>query len=120
MYAIRSYYGNYVWGTITATSGNKVTFKATNSGVWKEADAIASSNHKYSWGFVMHKNLLDYPGEWFVENKKLFYLPEPGKSLSETRIEIQVRERVLVLNNTTGVTVQNSDQQDRQATKTLV
>ena len=32
-------------------------------------------------------------------------MPEPGKSLSETRLEIQVRERVLVLNNTTGVTV---------------
>ena len=84
MYAIRSYYAtlggtslpnvdltggifrgltgkmrNYVYGTITASSGNAVSFKAINSGVWKNDPAIPTTQHKFSWGFVMHKNLID-------------------------------------------------------------
>lgn len=96
---------NYVYGNITASSGNSVTFSAINNGVWKNAGAISNSQHKWSWGFVMHKNLIDLPGEWYIENDSLFFLPEEGMDMDSTRIEIQVRERVLVLNNTSGVKI---------------
>lgn len=62
---------NYVYGTVTSSSGNSVTFKAINKGTWKDNAAIKSTQHKFSWGFVMHKNLIDYPGEWYLDNKKL-------------------------------------------------
>ncbi|WP_053405818.1 T9SS type A sorting domain-containing protein [Persicobacter sp. CCB-QB2] len=96
---------NYVYGNITASSGNSVTFKAINKGVWQNEGAIKNTQHKFSWGFVMHKNLIDIPGEWFAEEGKLWYMPEADTDLENARIEIQVRERVLVLNNTTGVRI---------------
>jgi len=97
---------NYVYGTITASSGNTVSFKAINSGVWKNDPAISATQHKFSWGFVMHKNLIDYPGEWYIDNKKVYYLPRATEQMDNIRIEVQVRERVLVLNNTSGVTIE--------------
>ncbi|MGQ1785792.1 T9SS type A sorting domain-containing protein [Saccharicrinis sp. GN24d3] len=97
---------NYVYGTITGSYGNTVTFNAINNGVWKNEAAIASTYHKYSWGYVLHKNLIDTYGEWYAEGDKLYYKPWPNEPIEDTRIEIQVRERVLVLNNTSGVTIQ--------------
>ncbi|MDW7690624.1 T9SS type A sorting domain-containing protein [Flammeovirgaceae bacterium SG7u.111] len=96
---------HYVFGKISASSGNSVTFKGMNNSIWKEEAAIKNTQIKFSWGFVMHKNLIDVAGEWYAENEKLYYLPEEGKNIDSTRIEIQVRERVLVLNNTTGATI---------------
>ncbi|NME72363.1 right-handed parallel beta-helix repeat-containing protein [Flammeovirga aprica] len=93
---------NYVIGNITANEGNSVTFKAHNNGVWKDAGAIKNTQHKFSWGFVMHKNLVDSPGEWFKEGNTVFYFPQNGEAIHQTRIEVQVREKVLVLNNTSG------------------
>lgn len=97
---------NYVYGTVNSSSGNSVTFKAINNGVWKNDAAIKSTQHKFSWGFVMHKNLIDYPGEWFLDNNKLYYLPQANEQMGNTRIEIQIREKVLVLNNTSGITLE--------------
>jgi hypothetical protein len=54
---------------------------------------------------VMHKNLIDQPGEWFVESKKLYYMPAAGRNIQDMRVEMQVREKVLVLNGTSGVTL---------------
>ena len=96
---------NYVYGKITSLSGNTVSFKAINNGVWKNSAAISTNRHKFSWGFVLHKNLIDYPGEWFVDQNKLYYLPESETPMESTRFEIQVRERVLVTNNTSGLTL---------------
>ncbi|WP_372772395.1 right-handed parallel beta-helix repeat-containing protein [Mangrovibacterium sp.] len=95
----------YVFGTITANSGNSVSFTPLNNGDWKSDDAITTTKHKFSWGFVMHKNLIDYPGEWFADNGTLYYLPKSGENMDSTRIEVQVRERVLVLSNSSGVTI---------------
>ncbi|WP_347840767.1 T9SS type A sorting domain-containing protein [uncultured Draconibacterium sp.] len=96
---------NYVYGTVSASSGSTLTFTAINKGAWKNEAAISNTQHKFGWGFVLHKNLIDVPGEWFADNNKLYYLPHEGQNMDSTRIEIQVRERVLVLNNTSGVTV---------------
>ncbi|KXX66511.1 hypothetical protein AVL50_31790 [Flammeovirga sp. SJP92] len=96
---------NYVIGNITANAGNAVTFTAHNNGVWKESAAIPNDRHKFSWGYVLHKNVIDIPGEWFKEGNQLFYFPKEEEDLFQTRIEVQVREKVLVLNNTSGTTL---------------
>lgn len=98
---------NYIYGTITGNSGNTVNFKAiNNNNDWSKSGAISKDRHKFSWGFVMHKNLTDAPNEWFVDGNKLYYMPEAGEDVNNMRIEIQVRERVLVLNNTSGVIIE--------------
>ncbi|MFY0607655.1 MAG: Ig-like domain-containing protein [Cyclobacteriaceae bacterium] len=96
---------NYVYGTIVGSSGNTVDFKAISNGVWKNAAAISNTYHKWSWGYVLHKNLIDYPGEWFADGTQLYYYPYEDENILNTRIEIQVREKVMVLSNTSGVTV---------------
>lgn len=97
---------NYVYGDIISNSGNTVAFKAINNNSdWKKDGAIASTRFKFSWGFVLHKNLVDTPGEWFIENDNLYYYPQLGENLNDSRIEIQTRERVLTLNNTSGVNI---------------
>ena len=72
----------YVFGTITANSGNSVSFTPLNNGDWKSDAAITSTKHKFSWGFVMHKNLIDYPGEWFADNPTPTWPAGSGHSLA--------------------------------------
>jgi hypothetical protein len=94
----------YVYGDIVSKSGNTVSFKAINNNTdWKASAAIASSRFKFSWGFVLHKNLVDTPNEWFIDSNKLYYFPPAGANVSELAIDIQVRERVLVLNNRSNI-----------------
>lgn len=86
---------NYVFGNITAHTSDKVTFKAINSGQWKNQPAISTTKHQASWGFVVHKNLVDIPGEWFLDNNTLYYYPPLSKNINDIRVEIQVRNQVL-------------------------
>lgn len=97
---------NYVYGDIVSNSGNTISFKAINNNTdWKKENAIASTRFKFSWGYVLHKNLVDTPGEWFIDNSRLYYFPKEGENINESRIEIQTRERVLVLNNSSGINI---------------
>lgn len=97
----------YVYGNIVGNSGNTVSFKATNNNTdWKAEGAIAESRFKFSWGFVLHKNLVDTPGEWFIEGDNLYYFPRVGENINNSRIELQIRERVLVLNNQSGINIE--------------
>ncbi|WP_298369285.1 right-handed parallel beta-helix repeat-containing protein [uncultured Lutibacter sp.] len=97
---------NYVYGNVVSNSGNTVSFKAINGNTdWKKDNAIASTRFKFSWGYVLHKNLVDTKGEWFIENNKLYYFPSNGGNINDYRIELQTREKVLVLNNTEGIQV---------------
>lgn len=96
----------YAYGNILSNSGNTVSFKTINNNSdWKAEPAISNTRFKFSWGFVLHKNLVDTPGEWFIDNNKLYYYPKKGENLDEIRIDIQTRERVLVLNNTSGTMI---------------
>ncbi len=98
-----------VFGKISKNTGNSVTFKGINEGYWKgkgSENAIDKSFHKFGWGFVLHKNLLDTPGEWFVDQNKVYYMPQVGQSINNVRVEVQVRKKVLILNNTNKVSIQ--------------
>ncbi|WNJ20926.1 T9SS type A sorting domain-containing protein [Pontibacter sp. G13] len=90
---------NYVFGNITAQSGNTVSFQAINKGQWKNEPAIANTKHKAGWGFLLHKNLIDMPGEWFLDNGMLYFLPPANTPVENLRLEIQVRNQVLRINN---------------------
>lgn len=94
---------NYAFGKVTAQSGNTVTFKGLNNGPWSNAAAIASTYHKVSWGFITGKNTIDIPGEWFLEGKKLYYLPNGNNS--NQRLELQVRAKVLEVTSVSGVSI---------------
>ncbi len=96
---------NYVFGDITAKSGNQVTFRAINNGQWKNDGQIGTSKHKAAWGFLLHKNLIDVPGEWFLEGQQLYYLPPADANLNELRTEVQVRDQVLRINNVQNLTL---------------
>ncbi|ONI45337.1 hypothetical protein AN641_00695 [Candidatus Epulonipiscioides gigas] len=96
----------YVFGNVTSSKGNTITFKPSSNNNWTKAAEIKEGYHDFGFGFVMHKNLLDHPGEWFVEDGKIYYMPENG-TMDGLQVEMQVRQKVLVLNNTTGVTIDN-------------
>ncbi|WP_282134029.1 T9SS type A sorting domain-containing protein [Seonamhaeicola maritimus] len=97
---------NYVYGDIVSNSGNTVSFKAIHNNTdWYKEGAIPSTRYKFGWGFVLHKNLVDTPGEFFIEGNNLYYFPQEGENLEASRIELQTRERVLVLNNSDGINI---------------
>lgn len=90
---------NYVFGSITAQNGNTVSFTGLNKGQWQNSAAIANTKHKVSWGFLLHKNLIDIPGEWFLDGNTLYFLPPAHTTLSDASVEVQVRNQILKVNN---------------------
>ena len=97
---------NYVYGDIVGQSGNTISFNAINNNTdWKKEPEITTSRFKYGWGFVLHKNLVDTPGEWFIDDNKLYYYPIEGLDVNNIRIDAQVRERVLILNSRSNVSI---------------
>lgn len=81
----------YPIGWILENSGNSITFKGINKNHWTPDATIDVSFHKFGYGMVMHKNLIDAPGEWFVDDGYLYYLPKKADEV----VEMQVREKVL-------------------------
>lgn len=95
----------YAIGAVTSATANSVTFKGTTNNQWTDNASISNGNHKFSWGYVLHKNLIDIPGEWFIENNKLYFMIDTNKTIADYYIEAQVREQVLVANNITNLTI---------------
>ncbi|ONI44377.1 hypothetical protein AN641_07385 [Candidatus Epulonipiscioides gigas] len=96
----------YVFGEVVSTEGNTISFNGTTKNDWSKADAeIKLGYHDYGFGFVTHKNLIDIPGEWFVEDRKLYIMPEGD--IADIKIELQVRQQTLQLNNTENVKLEN-------------
>ncbi|OON95354.1 MAG: hypothetical protein ATN31_11150 [Candidatus Epulonipiscioides saccharophilum] len=83
----------YPIGWIESNDGDSITFTSINKNHWTPTAEIDVSFHKFGYAMVMHKNLIDYPGEWFLEGDKIYYLPM--KAGEEERIEMQVRDKVL-------------------------
>ncbi|ONI45163.1 hypothetical protein AN642_00260 [Epulopiscium sp. SCG-B10WGA-EpuloA2] len=95
----------YVIGEIQSTQDNSVGFKSISTNVWSKPAEISSSKHAVSFGYVMHKDLIDIPGEWYVEDRKLYYMPDGD--IKNIQLEMQVRPKVLLLNNRENVTISN-------------
>ncbi len=53
----------------------------------------------------MHKNLVSLPGEWYVDNDQIYYMPKGD--IEDTTIEMQVRKEVLKINNVQNVVLEN-------------
>lgn len=96
---------NYAFGIVTSATSNSVTFTGTSNNQWSADAAISNTNHKFAWGYVLHKNLIDIPGEWFIDSNNLYFMPESGKTMDDYLIEVQVREQVINANNVDGLTI---------------
>ncbi|WP_305768849.1 right-handed parallel beta-helix repeat-containing protein [Candidatus Epulonipiscium viviparus] len=94
----------YAIGKVVATDGNTVTFEGTNN-AWRHTKAVGTKAYGFGYGFVSHKNLLDIPGEWFVEDGKVYYMPD--SEIRDAEVEMQVREKVLQMNNVSNVVLEN-------------
>jgi len=95
----------YVIGEIVDTANNSVDFKSISTNDWSKTNEVPASRHKVAFGYVMHKDLIDSPGEWFVEAGKLYYMPEGD--IADAQVEMQVRPKILLLNNKDNVTLSN-------------
>ncbi|OON95351.1 MAG: hypothetical protein ATN31_11135 [Candidatus Epulonipiscioides saccharophilum] len=97
----------YAIGHVVAKEGDKIQFEAVSKNNWSnEASIVAESYHKFGFGTIMHKNLIDVPGEWFLEDNLLYYLPEDGQEMTDLIVEMQVREKVLLINNADNVLIE--------------
>lgn len=95
----------YMFGDVVASEGNTLTFTSTTKNNWGNATAeIKKGYHDYGFGFVTHKNLIDIPGEWFVEDRKLYYMPEGD--IKDLSVDLQVRQQVLQMNNRENITLE--------------
>lgn len=96
---------HYFFGNITNnTRTGNITFKAINNGQWKDEGAISDTYHKFGYSFIYHKNLIDIPGEWFIDGSKLYYMPKTD-NVNNERVEIQTREYVLRIDNKDGTSI---------------
>ncbi|ONI45766.1 hypothetical protein AN641_03560 [Candidatus Epulonipiscioides gigas] len=95
----------YVYGTVVSSEDNTISFDAYSRNNWQKSTAIKPGYHDFGFGFVLHKNLIDISGEWFVENRKLYYMPEGD--INNLEIEMQVRKHVLIINNADNVNIEN-------------
>ncbi|OON95348.1 MAG: hypothetical protein ATN31_11120 [Candidatus Epulonipiscioides saccharophilum] len=96
---------HYVIGDIISNDSNSVKFKSVSTNDWSKTGEVTQNYHPISFGFVMHKNLIDIPGEWYVEDRKIYYMPKGD--ITDLQIEMQVRPKVLLLNNREYVTIKN-------------
>ncbi|OON95349.1 MAG: hypothetical protein ATN31_11125 [Candidatus Epulonipiscioides saccharophilum] len=94
----------YALGEVVATEGKKVTFTGTNS-AWKHTNSVGPKAYGFGYGFVTHKNLIDIPGEWYVESGKIYYMPDG--EIRDLEVEMQVRAHVLQMNNVDNTVLEN-------------
>lgn len=92
---------HYTFGKVIEATGNAIAFEGLTKNDWGSSRAIAADFHEYGFGFVTHKNLVEEPGEWFVEDRKLYFKPVTN----ETKIEMQVRTHVLKIANAEKVSL---------------
>ncbi|ONI48298.1 hypothetical protein AN643_02225 [Candidatus Epulonipiscioides saccharophilum] len=96
----------YPRAIIVGNEGDTVQFEAVNTQHWTLENAIPSTYHKFGFASVMHKNLIDVPGEWYLEDDIVYYLPEDGQKMEDLTVEMQVREKVLIMNNVENVLIE--------------
>ncbi|OON95357.1 MAG: hypothetical protein ATN31_11170 [Candidatus Epulonipiscioides saccharophilum] len=97
---------NYVIGDVVGSSGDTLMFEGFTANDWRTVNKkIAADYHDYGFGFVTHKNLIDTPGEWFVEDNKVYYMPQ--YSMDNLEVEMQVRKKVLQMDNVNNISIQD-------------
>ncbi|OON95353.1 MAG: hypothetical protein ATN31_11145 [Candidatus Epulonipiscioides saccharophilum] len=98
----------YPVGHVVSNEGDTLQFKAVNKNHFGNvAGTIAAGwYHKFGFATVMHKNLIDVPGEWFLEDNLLYYLPEDGQEMADLMVEMQVREKVLLVSNADNLLIE--------------
>ncbi|ONI46414.1 hypothetical protein AN641_00070 [Candidatus Epulonipiscioides gigas] len=94
----------YPIGHVVSNEADTLEFDAVNRSHWVDGNEIEPGwYHRFGFATVMHKNLIDKPGEWFIEGDKIYYLPEEGVDVNDLSIEMQVREKVLLISGADNV-----------------
>ncbi|OON95358.1 MAG: hypothetical protein ATN31_11175 [Candidatus Epulonipiscioides saccharophilum] len=96
---------DYFVGEVTSHTDDSLTFTSNSKNLWGGTTPIDIENHKFGFGFVMDKALIDQPGEWYVEDRKLYIMPDGN--IEDLSIEMQVRPKVLLMDNRNNVKLIN-------------
>ncbi len=95
----------YPVGTIVSNDKNKIGFNSITNNEWQTV--VEPTDHLFGFGYIYHKNLIDIEGEWFLEGNKLYYMPPKDENINDLLIEMQVREKVLTINNSNNIEINN-------------
>ena len=96
-------------GTITAASGNSLSFSAPGGqleevpGFAPDLYALKDGNPYFIWG---KRELLDAPGEWFIENGRLSIWSPDGVNLGNAQVEVKRRAFAFDLRARSFITIQ--------------
>jgi hypothetical protein len=96
-------------GTITTASGSGLSFSAPGGqleetpGFAPDLYALRDGNPYFLWG---KRELLDTPGEWFLENGSLSVWPPGGANLANTIVEVKRRAFAFDLRARSFITIQ--------------
>ena len=97
--------GEYPMGTIVANEGNEIQFDAfkTIGGKWRSE--FDTDFYHFGYAFIMAKNLISVPGDWFLEDGVMYYMPGET-AIDNLEIEMQVRRDVLTIKNSTAIEIE--------------
>lgn len=81
-------------GKIKSSTKGKITIDSSNVAAkwWYTPYATDKSNWAYITG---HRNCMDIPGEWVIENKSLLIIPPEGADPSSMKLEVKKRQLVI-------------------------
>ncbi|ONI44376.1 hypothetical protein AN641_07380 [Candidatus Epulonipiscioides gigas] len=96
---------HYAFGKVISSNENTISFNGLTNNDWGSTNEIKSDFHDYGFGFITHKNLISTPKEWFIQDNKLYYMPE--SNINDLQVEMQVREKVLIMENAINVTFEH-------------
>ncbi len=85
-------------GNIEASSGKDITVTPVLSD-WTTNNANVAGG---GYGFIFHLNALDIPGEWHLQDGKLYFMPPTGVDPSQMVIEAQKRQWAFRINGKNG------------------
>lgn len=98
--------GEYPMGTVSWNDGNEIMFDAASSIGGKWNSEFDTTYYHFGYAFIMHKNLIDVPGEWFLEDDVMYYMPDPSEDIDDLAIEMQVRQYVLDISNSDDIAIE--------------
>lgn len=85
----------YGWGLCTGIVGSStkgsmtITETSTKTFEWYKG----KQSNKMDWGYLSgHRNCMDLPGEWVMEDNILFIIPPEGETADSLKVEVKQRQ----------------------------
>ncbi len=98
--------GELPMATVMSNEGNEVQIEVSSvtGGMWHSE--FDTSYYQFGYAYMMHKNLIDVPGEWFLEDDVMYYMPDPATDIDDLSVEMQVRQYVLDISNSDDIAIE--------------